>query len=210
MGVEPLVHRMRLPSLIVLAVVMGSGCGGAAENAHAMQCPQPSVAPTTTATEQVSVDKNSVEIDDGLDYGDGPVHFTWNISKRTLTLIGKPAIHFDENEKVECLHVTGISHAGDEKDTLVVVSAHFGPQTCGNVAGRSTVYRFDGHEWKKASATAGGELHLRDDGADTIEWKLVSAEASSDVSGWTKTKTKKFPPTTPKAAGDKGLGFVKP
>jgi hypothetical protein len=57
---------------------------------------------------------------------------------------------------------------------------------------------------------AASELHLRPDGPQIVEWKLVSAEATHDSSAWAKTPRKKFPPPGPRATDARAYGFVKP
>jgi hypothetical protein len=109
------------------------------------------------------------------------------------------------------MHVTGVAGAhGEDPPVLVVLSLRFGPSTCGTMLGVSTVYGFDGRSWTKLVGTVGADLHLRQDGPDVVEWKLVSAEATYDPSKWSKTPRKKFPPPEPRATELRSFGFVQP
>lgn len=146
-----------------------------------------------------------------IDYGDGPTNMIWGASRRTLTVESLPPLDVDDAEKPECLHLTGVAGVHDETPpVLVVLSVLYGPETCGTMLGRSIVYGFDGRAWTKVVTTVGSELHLRQDGPDVVEWKLVSAEAPYDASKWSKIARKKFPPAEPRATAIRSFGFEKP
>jgi hypothetical protein len=144
-----------------------------------------------------------------IDFGDGPTTFWWSASGRTLTVESLPPITLERDD--ECLQVTGVAGAQDRSwPVLVVVSVLFGPHTCGTMLGHSTVYRYDGEQWTTLVETVASELHLRPDGPHVVEWKLVSAEATHDLSSWSRTSRKAFPPRAPHATDDRPFGFRKP
>ncbi len=149
-----------------------------------------------------------VDRDENMDYGDGAVSIRYDAANRSVSVGGYAPIILDVD--VACWHVTGFAGLYDGKPPVFVVVSPYGSQKCGTMLGLSRIYRFDGAVWLHVMDSVGSELHIRSDGPDVIEWKLVSAEEGTNSGPWTRMPKKAFPPTKPKADDMHPYGFRKP
>lgn len=150
--------------------------------------------------------------------GDGPTSYTWNRADRTLaiessTVPALPKIDLGKlngDPSMDCLAVTGLAGAHDEKPPILVVVSVVQGMSCGTVLGHSYVFAFDGRSWAHLIDSVGGEILLRPDGGEIVEWKLHGAPEVRSGGAWTRTPRTKFPPPGNRATPATMSGLIAP